>query len=57
MRMMYKVEYLNESIGWIYGGCYKNIENAEVNAEVKTQSGYKSRIIQNGKVIKEYAPV
>lgn len=53
---MYKVEYLNEFGEWIYSSWHKNKDHAFINAEVKRNSGFKSRIIHAGQIIELLEP-
>jgi hypothetical protein len=53
---VYKVEYLNEFGDWIYSSWHKNKDHAIVNAEVKSSSGFRSRIIHHGQIIETYNP-
>jgi hypothetical protein len=48
---MYKVEFRNDSGDWIHTSWHKNEDHARIVAEVKGQSGYKSRVLHNGKII------
>lgn len=53
---MHKVEYLDKDGDWIFYGWYKNLENAEINAETKSDCGLKTRIIRKGMIIRVYEP-
>ena len=50
---MYKLEYLNDQGDWIFHGNYKNEDNAALNAEQKQARGYRTRITNQGKVVRE----
>jgi len=50
---MHKIEWLNDHGDWINGGWHKNLDHAQIIAEVKEQSGFDTRIIFEGQVVRE----
>jgi hypothetical protein len=51
--MKYRVEFLNNYGTWILKSWHKNESNAVIMAEVCEQSGTKTRIIREGKIIRQ----
>ena len=49
----YKVEYLNDRGDWILKSWHKNRDNAVIVADVCEDAGRKTRIIHDGKIIRE----
>jgi hypothetical protein len=50
---MHIVYFLNEHDDWIKKSFHKNLEHAVIVAQVCEADGYRTRIVEDGKIIRE----